>query len=426
MYYKDYSIDIYEKGGKMAQGGMMAEGGEVSKESVLGVKDWNKFDAKFSIVYQHKDKSVSPIFYDKNTKKYDLTSKRGGGERYATLKDAKLAAYGDAKFNKMPYNDLDESKTKDTNYLYAIPKWLIEEIKESIKLGFDKLETGLITPNKKGLLLVNKDYKVRGTYNLQLKIPIQKIIDESKTEDIEQVEIKKDADIDYTKTIKEGNKYGDWSLMAFDPIVYNDNGSISGGYIRLVNQDTIDKLEILYAYGLRGNEWYIRYGGVQIHDKNPKIVIEKVLKLANKNIDESKTEDIMQVEIKKENNIDNLIKALEISLKFANTNDKLNLENLIKALKIGQKYEIGEDTENQDERALKQLNKLKEEGKLKRYVDTRGNGKKVYDTIVPNKSEKGMYKRYESLSQSLIGILQNEYLDEADVLNWLKKTMPKR
>ena len=84
----------------------------------------------------------------------------------------------------------------------------------------------------------------------------------------------------------------------------------------------------------------------------------------------------------------------------------------------------GGETEN--DRALKQLNKLKDEGKLKRYVDVRGNGKKVFDTIVPNKSEKGMYKRYESLSQSSMGTLQNEYLDETDVLNWLKKTMPKQ
>jgi hypothetical protein len=82
--------------------------------------------------------------------------------------------------------------------------------------------------------------------------------------------------------------------------------------------------------------------------------------------------------------------------------------------------------ETEDERALKLLNKLKEEGKLKRYLDVRGNGKKVFDTIIPNKSEKGVYKRYESTSQSSIGTLQNEYLDESDVLNWLKKTMPKK
>lgn len=72
-----------------------------------------------------------------------------------------------------------------------------------------------------------------------------------------------------------------------------------------------------------------------------------------------------------------------------------------------------------------QLNKLKQEGKLKRYLDVRGNGKKVFETIIPNKNEKGMYKRYESLSRGSLGTLQNEYLSESDVINWLNKTSPK-
>ena len=78
-----------------------------------------------------------------------------------------------------------------------------------------------------------------------------------------------------------------------------------------------------------------------------------------------------------------------------------------------------------DERALNSFNKLKEEGKLKRYVDTRGDGKKYFDTIVPNNTEKGYWKRYESSSKGDLGTLQNEFLSEKDVLNWLKKTMPK-
>lgn len=72
-----------------------------------------------------------------------------------------------------------------------------------------------------------------------------------------------------------------------------------------------------------------------------------------------------------------------------------------------------------------QFEKLKREGKIIRYLDVRGNGKKVFDIIVPNKKEKGMYKRYESLSKNELGVLQNEYLDESDVKNWLLKTSPK-
>lgn len=83
------------------------------------------------------------------------------------------------------------------------------------------------------------------------------------------------------------------------------------------------------------------------------------------------------------------------------------------------------DEDIRKDKLLELLEKLKTEGKLKRYYDVRGNGKKLFETIIPNKSEKGMYKRYESTSQSSLGTLQNEYLDENDVLNWLKKTSPK-
>lgn len=98
---------------------------------------------------------------------------------------------------------------------------------------------------------------------------------------------------------------------------------------------------------------------------------------------------------------------------------------------IGREYlakggymEDGGETENK--RALNLLEKIKNQGKLKRYLDVRGNGKKVFETIIPNKSKEGYFKRYESSSPSSIGTLQNEYLDESEVLNWLKKTMPKK
>jgi hypothetical protein len=84
--------------------------------------------------------------------------------------------------------------------------------------------------------------------------------------------------------------------------------------------------------------------------------------------------------------------------------------------------EVSNNVETPDEKANKLLNQLKEDGKLKRYFDTRGSGKKYFETIIPNKSEKGYYKRYESLSSTNIGTLQNEYLDEDDVLTWIKNS----
>jgi hypothetical protein len=77
------------------------------------------------------------------------------------------------------------------------------------------------------------------------------------------------------------------------------------------------------------------------------------------------------------------------------------------------------------ERAMRTLEKLKSEGKLKRFYDVRGNGKKSFETIIPNKEDKGYWKRYESASRGSLGILQNELLSEEDVLNLILKTQPK-
>jgi hypothetical protein len=71
------------------------------------------------------------------------------------------------------------------------------------------------------------------------------------------------------------------------------------------------------------------------------------------------------------------------------------------------------------------LSQLKKEKKLKRYLDTRGTGVKYFETIIPNKSEKGYFKRYESTTQGNIGTLQNDYLDESDLLKYFEKTSPK-
>jgi hypothetical protein len=77
--------------------------------------------------------------------------------------------------------------------------------------------------------------------------------------------------------VKVGNKYGDWSITQYVPVKYNDDGTINGGTIKLVNQQNFDSIIIQNDHALRGNEWYVRYKGVQIKDKNPKVVIEKVL-----------------------------------------------------------------------------------------------------------------------------------------------------
>ena len=58
-----------------------------------------------------------------------------------------------------------------------IPKDIEAEIKKSISMGFDRIQSGMISPKRKGIMLVNKKNQVRGTYDLKLKSAVQQMID---------------------------------------------------------------------------------------------------------------------------------------------------------------------------------------------------------------------------------------------------------
>lgn len=55
-----------------------------------------------------------------------------------------------------------------------IPNNIADEIKKSISMGYNIIQEGLISPKRKGIMLSNEDYKVRGTFPLELKNAIQK------------------------------------------------------------------------------------------------------------------------------------------------------------------------------------------------------------------------------------------------------------
>jgi hypothetical protein len=82
--------------------------------------------------------------------------------------------------------------------------------------------------------------------------------------------------------IAQGSKYGDWAITQYVPLEYGNLGEINGGLIKLVNQDTMEDLVIRNDNALRGNAWFISYKGARIEDKNPNVVIEKLLKKANR------------------------------------------------------------------------------------------------------------------------------------------------
>jgi hypothetical protein len=103
------------------------------------------------------------------------------------------------------------------------------------------------------------------------------------SKDGEKKKNKRMADIvGYTQVneaVKVGKSYGDWKVMDYVPVTYDDLGSANGGRIRLVNQNTMDTLLIQNDLALRGNTWWISTKGKRVQDKKPETVIQKAVKL---------------------------------------------------------------------------------------------------------------------------------------------------
>jgi hypothetical protein len=77
-------------------------------------------------------------------------------------------------------DDDDFAKGGGVGRIVMIPTYVVKEIADSVKMGFDSLVEGMIGRTRKGVMLINKDYEVRGTYDIGLKDEIQKIIDQVK------------------------------------------------------------------------------------------------------------------------------------------------------------------------------------------------------------------------------------------------------
>ena len=78
---------------------------------------------------------------------------------------------------------IDDDKTQDMKLmeLVTLDKGIEKEIRKSVDMGFDKIQIGLITPKKKGVMLMNRNYEVRGVYPIEYQKIIQSIIDNQKT-----------------------------------------------------------------------------------------------------------------------------------------------------------------------------------------------------------------------------------------------------
>lgn len=133
------------------------------------------------------------------------------------------------------------------------------------------------------------------------------------------------------EAIKRGKRYGDWSITQYEPVKYDDLGSANGGKIKLVNQETADTLLIQNDLALRGNKWWISHKNRKIEDKNPEVVIQKVLKLQESVLSENRYHQLRKSEGTPNQKIGVGIRELRKQLteieKFVNWYSNIKTEN---------------------------------------------------------------------------------------------------
>lgn len=78
----------------------------------------------------------------------------------------------------------EKKKSVNEGSIIKLNKQLSDEIIKSINMGYDEIKVGMISPKKKGVMLVNDKYQVRGTYPLELQNTIQSMINKITSESV--------------------------------------------------------------------------------------------------------------------------------------------------------------------------------------------------------------------------------------------------
>jgi antirestriction protein len=154
-----------EDGGVMAKGGMMRGTKKMPEWSVtITSEDGNTYDW---VGYANNEDDA---LYK--------AEKKAGFESVETGINMLTDEYG----NKIEYADGGVmAKGGGVGRIVMIPTYVVKEIVDSVKMGYDNLVEGMIGRKRRGVMLINKDYQVRGTYDINLKDEIQSIIDKVKS-----------------------------------------------------------------------------------------------------------------------------------------------------------------------------------------------------------------------------------------------------
>lgn len=130
------------------------------------------------------------VVHNKKTgERYEVLSGSGKGDVLIAMKALQKAAPSHMTYSikeSAHENDEDELEVNGNPYkveeVIMLDKSIKAEILKSISMGFDTIQVGKITPSRRGVVLVNDRYQVRGTYPLEYQKIIQSLIDTHKNE----------------------------------------------------------------------------------------------------------------------------------------------------------------------------------------------------------------------------------------------------
>tara|TARA_R110000823_G_scaffold206627_11_gene337321 strand:+ start:2928 stop:5153 length:2226 start_codon:yes stop_codon:yes gene_type:complete len=133
----------------------------------------------------------------------------------------------------------------------------------------------------------------------------------------------------FKQRIKVGNRYGDWTVTIYKPISYDDLGGVNDGYLKLVNQDNFELIEILNDNALRRNSWFSEsLKGLQIEDVTLKNALKKSILAYQKTKPSSEKKEPKETE--KQKSIQAKIRIYERLLTKAKGENKNIIESKIR------------------------------------------------------------------------------------------------
>jgi len=78
--------------------------------------------------------------------------------------------------------------------------------------------------------------------------------------------------------IELGKHFGNWCVSSYIKKEYDELGSIQGGHLSLINQETCDTIVIDNDKALRGDKWFSQsIKGICIENKSINKVLEQII-----------------------------------------------------------------------------------------------------------------------------------------------------